>query len=196
MSEQILDGTGSGARLKVGSDSRAQVRAVIEEEVIHNAELGNAYNFNTGLISITGDATLIYLKNNADNNLIISDIAIGAFDGITHSDSPYITLVRNPTGGDLITDATAISMNQNRNFGSSKTADVNVYKGKVGGTLTGGDDIAILECSKTSRSFFGIDFLLPKGASIGVKLTANASSGSANWYVALIGYFKDELDSE
>ena len=196
MAEQILDGEGTGSRAKVGSDKRLQVRAVSEAEVIHNAELGNAYNFNTGLISITGDATLIYLKNNSDNNFIITGIAIGAFDGITHSDSPYLTLVRNPTGGDLITEATAVSMNQNRNFGSSKTADADVYKGKVGGTLTGGDDIAILQCSKTSRSFFTIDFLLPKGSSVGVKLTANVSSGSANWYGALIGYFKDDVDAQ
>lgn len=196
MSEQIIDGTGSGYKLKVGSDNRAQVRAVTEDEIIHNGELGNSYNWNTGLITISGDATLIYLKNNSSDSLIITDIAIGAFDGITHSNAPYITVVRNPTGGDLITDATAISMNQNRNFGSSKTADINVYKGKVSGTLTGGNDIAILQAAKTGRSFYTIDFLLPKGASIGLKLTANLSSGSASWYAALIGYFKDDLDAE
>lgn len=192
----IQDGTGSGAKLKVGTDNRLQARAISEEEVVHNGEGGKAYNWNTGLISITGDATLIYIKNNDNENLIITDIAIGAFDGITHSDAPYITIVREPTGGDLLTDQTAVSMNQNRNFGASDVADVNVYKGKVGGTLTGGNDIAILQTNKTGRSFFGINFILPKGSAMGIKLTANLSSGSANYYCALIGYFKDTLDAQ
>jgi hypothetical protein len=60
----LEDGTGQGYSLKVGSDNRAQVRAVSETEVIHSAESGLAYNFNTGLISITGDASLLYVKNN------------------------------------------------------------------------------------------------------------------------------------
>lgn len=191
----IEDGTGKGYRVKVGSDNRAQTRAISESEEVHNGELGNAYNFNTGLITITGDATLIYIKNNSNDNLIISSIALGAFTGITHSNSPYITLVRNPTGGDLITDATAISMNQNRNFGSSKSADVDIYKGKVSGTLTGGNDIAILQVAPASRSFYSINFLIPKGSSMGIKLTANVSSGSASYYCALIGYFKDDQDA-
>ena len=196
MAEQILDGAGSGKRAKVGSDQRLQVRAISELEIIHNSELGNAYNFNTGLISISGDATLMYLKNNSDENFILQAIAVAAFDGITHSDAPYLTLVRNPTGGDLITDATAISMNQNRNFGSSKTATVDVYKGKTGGTITGGDDIAMFLSGKTGRGFFAIDFLIPKGGSVALKLTANLSSGSANYYAAFIGYFKDDVDAE
>lgn len=193
---KIEDGTGKGYSLKVGSDNRAQVRAVMEEEGIHNGEGGNSYNFNTGLISITGDATLMYFKNNSSNSFIIRSIAIGSFDGITHSNDPYLTIVRNPTGGDLISDATAISMNQNRNFGSSKTADANIYKGKVAGTLTGGNDIAILQVTPGSRSFYSIDFILPKGSSIGIKLTANLSSGSANYYCALIGYYKDDEDAK
>ena len=56
----VEDGTGKGNKLKVGSDNRLQARVVTEEEVIHSGESGKSYNFNTGLISITGDATLIY----------------------------------------------------------------------------------------------------------------------------------------
>lgn len=190
----IEDGTGSGNRLKVGSDNRLQARVVNESEIVHATESGKSYNWNTGLISVTGDATLIYIKNNSDDQLVITNIALGAFDGITHSDSPYITLIRNPTGGDLISDATAVTMNQNRNFGSSNTATIDVYKGKVSGTITGGNDIAILQTSKTGRSFFGIDFILTKGTSMALKLTANITSGSANYYCALIGYFKDTED--
>ena len=196
MAEEILDGTGTGNRLKVGSDNRLQARAITELEEIHNSELGNSFNFNTGLISVTGDSTLIYFRNNSEENYILKSIALGSFEGITHSDDPYITVVKNPTGGDLITDETVVDINENRNFGSSKEADAFIYKGKVGGTLTGGSTAAILQASGGGRSFYGIDLLLPKGASVGVTLTANVSSGSANWYCALIGYFKDDLDAQ
>lgn len=193
---KIEDGTGTGSIARVSADNRLQVRAVEEPEIIHNCELGNAYNINTGLITISGDATLLYFKNNSDDAFVLQALAIGSFTGITHSGTPYLTVVRNPTGGDLITDATAVSMNQNRNFGSSKTATANAYKGKVGGTLTGGNDIAILQVSPAARSFYTIDMILPKGSSIGVKLTAAVSSGSASYYAAIVGYFKDDLDAE
>lgn len=191
----IEDGTGKGYKAKVGADNRLKTFSVSEEAVIHNGEYGRAFNWNTGNISMSGDMTLIYLKNNSDDDLVISDIAIAIGDGITYSDFPQITVVRNPTGGDLITDATAISMNQNRNFGSSEVADVNVYKGKVSGTCTGGNNIALLQCSKTGRSFFSLNLILPKGTSIGVTVDSGVSSGSANIYGALIGYFKPDTDS-
>lgn len=196
MAEQIESGSGIPYRVNVGSDLRMQTRAIDEPEEVHNTERGDSYNINTGLISITGDATLIYFKNNSDENYILKDIAVGTFDGITHTDFPYITVIRNPTGGDLITDATAITINQNRNFGSSKAAEALIYKGKVGGTITGGNDYSILQTNKTGRSFFTLVTLIPKGGSIALKLTANRTSGTANYYVSLIGYFKDNLDAE
>lgn len=192
----IDDGKGDGYKARVDSNKRLHSQSVIESEALHAAEIGDAYNLNTGLISITGDATLMYIKNNEDQDLIIEAIAIGSFEGITHSDDPYITLVRNPTGGDLISDATAVSMNQNRNFGSNKTLTADAYKGKVSGTLTGGNDIAILQVTPGGRSFYTIDFVLPKGASMGVKITANVTSGSANWYGAFIAYLKDDASKD
>lgn len=189
---QIQDGKGSGNKAQVDSANRVRTHAITEPEQLHATEEGDGYNINTGLISITGNATLLYLKNNGTKDIVINAVAIGSFEGITHSDDPYITLVRNPTGGDLISDATAVSMNQNRNFGSSNTLTVDVYKGKVGGTLTGGNDIAILQVTPGSRSYYTIDFLLPKGSSIGIKLTANVSSGSANYYAALVCFEKED----
>lgn len=186
----IENGAGDGKKLKVDANNRAHVLAVTEPEALEAAEIGNAYNLNTGYTSYSANGTLIYMKNDEDKPFIIEAIAIGTGDGITYSDRPYITLVRNPTGGDLISDATAVSMNQNRNFGSNKSlaSTTLVYKGKSGGTLTGGDDIAILETAKGGRDFFSINFILAKGSSLGVKITNNISSGSANIYAAIIGH--------
>jgi hypothetical protein len=185
------DGSGKGYGAKVDKNNRVHTQAVTESEAIHSVGDGTAYNINTGLISITGDATLQYIKNNEDEELFIEAIAIGSFEGICHSDDPYITIVRNPTGGDLICDATAVSMNQNRNFGSNKALLADNFKGKVGGTLTGGADLGILQVTPGGRSFYTINLSLPKGASMGIKLTANRSSGTANYYCALIVHLKD-----
>lgn len=193
---KLEDATGGGYGWKIGSDNRGQVRAVTEVEVVHNGESGLAYNFNTGYVTYTADGTGIYLKNNADLQFILTGLAIGVKDNSSpvYSTKPFVTAVRNPTGGDLISDATAIAANQNRNFGSSKTATVDIYKGKSGGTLTGGDDIAYFQLNTAGRSFFGLDFILPKGSSIGISLTSALSSGSHDIYFALIGYYKDDED--
>ena len=189
---KIEDGKGKGVWAQVDASSRLRTHAITEGEALHAAEEGNAYNINTGLISITGDATLLYLKNNENSDIVIDAIAVGSFEGITHSDDPYLTVVRNPTGGDIISDATAVSMNANRNFGSSNTLVADIYKGKVGGTMTGGSDLAILQATPGGRSFYPLQLVLAKGSTIGVKLTANVSSGSANWYCAFICFKKED----
>jgi len=189
---RIEDGKGSGKDAQVDSSNRLRTHAVTKSESLHAAEEGNAYNINTGLISITGDDTLLYYKNTGEKDFVVEAVALGSFEGITHNDDPYITLIRNPTSGDLISDESAVSMNQNRNFGSSNSASGIAYKGKVSGTVTGGDDIAILQATPGGRAFYSINFVLKKGSSIAVKLTANVSSGSANWYCAIVGFEKDD----
>lgn len=190
---RIEDGKGSGRDAQVDDQHRLRTHAITEPESLHATEEGLSYNLNTGLISITGDATLCYYKNTGEKDFVVEALALGSSTGITHSASPYITLVRNPSSGDLISDATTSgTLNQNRNFGSTNSLNGLFYKGKVSGTLSGGDDIAILQASSGARSFYTINFVLPKGSSLGIKLTANVSSGSANWYAAIIGFEKDD----
>ena len=59
---RIEDGLGSGRQAKVDSQRRLSVQAVSEAESEHSTEAGTSYNLNTGLISITADATLMYYK--------------------------------------------------------------------------------------------------------------------------------------
>jgi hypothetical protein len=189
---KILDASGRGYGAKVDSSNRLHTAAVTESQNGHAIEDGNSYNISTGLITISGNATLIYFKNNENRDFFVEAIAIGSFEGITHSADPYITVVRNPTGGDLITDATAVSINVNRNFASSNTLTANAYKGKTGGTLTGGADFGIFQINPATRNFLEVNLLLPKGSSVGITLAANLSSGSASWYAAIVGFLKDE----
>jgi hypothetical protein len=190
----IKDGVGKGFSAKVNKENRLTVQAVSESESLHAMESGLAYNVNTGLISITGDATLAYLKNtNTTKDLVIDAIIVGSFEGITHSDDPYITAVRNPTAGDLITDATTTGViNQNRNFSSNNSLEGVFYKGKVGGTLTGGNNLAIFQINPAQRNVFtSINLTLGTGNSLGITLTANRSSGTANYYLAFACHFLD-----
>ena len=188
---KIEDGTGLGFDARVDENNRMHVHSVQVTEIVHAAEQGLAYNLNTGQISVTSDATLVYLKNNETRDFVISAIAVGNDGGATYSARPLITVVRNPTGGDLISDQTDVDMNQNRDFGSSRVLGSDAYKGKVGGTLTGGNDIAILQSTTGGRDFFTLDFVLTEGSSIGLTYTANISSGTSLIYVALIGYLRD-----
>ena len=189
---RIEDGKGSGKDARVDDKNRLRTHAVTETESLHSTELGTSYNLNTGLISITGDATLLYYENTGEKDFVVEAIALGSFEGITHSDDPYIELIRNPTSGNLITDETTSgTFVQNRNFGSTNSLSGNFYKGKASGTCVG-DTIAILQATPGGRSFYTINFVLPKGASMGIKLIANVTSGSANWYGALIGFEKDD----
>lgn len=186
----IKDGTGKGYEAKVGSDNRLHTYAVTESEILEAAEHGNAYNLNTGWINgVASDSALMYFYNGEESNYIVEAIAIGSQSGITHSNNPYLILYSNPTGGDIISDASAAAMSANRNFGSSRTlAESKIYKGKNGGTVTGGNEVGYFQLSGGSRAFFSLNFVMPKGSSLGVKLIANVSSGSAAYYAALIGY--------
>lgn len=190
----IRDGTGLGFEAAVDSKNRLKTFSNVQDETIENLELGNAYNINTGLItSVNSDSSVIYFKNNEDGNYIIEAIAFAEFDGITHSDKPYIIVYKNVTGGDIISDATSVSMFENRNFGSTKTLGNSfAYKGKNGGTITGGTEVGYFQHNGSGRSFYSVNFDVPKGNSIGVKYISNVTSGSASIYAALIGYLKPE----
>lgn len=192
---QINDGTGSGNSAKVDSNKRIHTQSVTETEALHAAEIGEAFNINTGSISFTAAGTLLYIKNNEDKELIIEAIAVGTGAGTT-SDIGEITVERNPTGGDLISDATAVDMNQNRNFGSSGTLTADVFKGKSGGTSTGGDDIILFYHDSNGRLFGSIDLVLPKGQSIAVTYDPKLSSGTQKAYCAIICHLKDAASKD
>jgi len=188
MAEQIEDGLGSGRRAKVDRNNALLTQTIMETGDAEASNNGDAYNINTGDIAYTGtgDSSLIYLKNNEDRDLHIDAIAVGV--GLltaTITDSVRVTLINGPTGGDLISDATAVDMNQNRNLGSTRTLEALAYKGKNGGTVTGGNDIGQFYLSSQSRLYAPIKLVLPKGSSAALKVDLN-TSGGGNVYAAFV----------
>lgn len=192
MSTIITDGTGKGYKLRVDQSNRVRSHAITESEQLHAIEEGDGYNVNTGLISITGDATLLYIKNNDEADLVIDTIIIGTGQGITHSDSPYAYLHTNITGGDLISDATTVDGLLNRNGGSNNTLIGDTFKGKTGGTATGGNNAGPFQLNTTGRTVVPLNWVLRRGNSLAITTTPNISSGSANYYAAAVVYVKDD----
>lgn len=195
MAEQIIDGTGTGKRTKVDSNNQLHVFAVTETEQQQAAVEGNEYNINTGEIALTGtgDSSVLYFYNDEDTDFVVTALAFGiSTRSATVTDSAKITLIRNPTGGDIISNATAVLAQSNTNFGSSNTlrSTTLAYKGIDGGTITGGNDHAIFY-QGDGRLYAALNIEMPKGASVGVKVDLN-TSGGANVYCALIGYVADE----
>jgi hypothetical protein len=186
----IEDGKGTGQKARVDGNFRLHTEAVTESEGVHAVEKGDAYNINTGNISFSAAGTLLYLVNNEDKDLVIEAIAVGAGTG-TVSDIGEITVERNITGGEVISDATAVSMNQNRNFGSNKTLSATVYKGKSGGTSTGGDDIILFYHGTSGRLFATINLVIPKGSNVSITYDPKLSSGSIKAYCAIVCHLKD-----
>jgi hypothetical protein len=195
MAEEIKDGTGSGKVAKVDNNNQLHTFSVTETENQQSTRLGNSYNLNTGTIGLTSSTAsgVMYFKNdeapvNGESSFIIDAIAVGIDNQGTQAGACNITLVRNPTGGTLISNAVAVDMNQNRNFGSSKELDSLVYKGVEGDTLTGGNDIALFYQNVGTRAYYSIDMEVPKGSSIGIKIDTQTTAGTTNLYVAIIGH--------
>jgi hypothetical protein len=120
MSIQIIDGTGTGNRVRVDATNRIETHTILLSEATEAVENGDAYNINTGTIGLTSSnaSGVAYLKNNETRDLEIDAIAAGVGSAGTVTDVAEIKLIRNPTS---VSFSTAVDMNQNRNFGSSKT---------------------------------------------------------------------------
>jgi len=192
MSAVIEDGL-TGDKARVDKGFRLTTFSITETVTDFASKTEDSYNINTGRIAFTGtsDSSLIYLKNNDKEDLIITAIAVGV--GIlsaTITDSVLVTLVRNPTAGNIVTDATAVAANANLNFGSSKELAVDAFAGKDGGTITGGTDAAFFNMGSGSRLFAQINMRIPTGSSIGLKIDLG-TSGGGNVYAALICHRHD-----
>lgn len=189
----LNSGAGKNYSAEVDVTNKLAVRSITESESVESTDLGNAYNINTGTIGLTSstESAILYYKHNEDQPIIIEALAVGIGSAGTVTDSSVITLIKNPTTGTIISGASAVDMNENRNFSSSNTLlNSLAYKGAEGNTFTDGDDVGIFYQSAGGRLFASINFELRKGNSIGVKIDTNTSSGTTNVYAALVAFLK------
>jgi hypothetical protein len=190
----ITDGAGTGYKAKVNGNQRLYVNAVTITEDEQANKIGNAYNINTGEITLTSAAQtpVLYLKNNEDQSIHITAVAIGLAnsDG-TATDMTKIVFVRNPTAGTIVSSPVNVDINGNRNYGSNNTLTADAYKGATGKTMTDGDDHILVYGTARSRVFVTIDEIIPKGSSFGLKITPPSSNTSMTVYAAVICHLED-----
>jgi hypothetical protein len=192
MPDMIRDGSGGGLLAKVNENLRLYTEAVTTSNDAKATELGDSYNINTGLITLTNAAEtpLIYIKNNGVEDLHINTIIIGTFasTGGTGTDGvPKAVFIRNPTTGTIISSTpTNVDINSNRNYGSAKTLSVDAYKGATNDTMTDGTDHIIVQMGTSGRVVVSIDEQLPRGSSFGIKYTPQGSNTNQQVYCAVL----------
>ena len=192
---KLNDNTGQNWGAKVSKSNRLYVTAVQQSEQGHATNLGNSYNINTGLITLTtaGESGVLYLKSNEDNHLYISAVVLilGPATAGSATDTTRIRVYKNPTTGTLISAATNVDTNSNRNFSSSKTLAVNAYKGVEGSTITNGTTHIESLIDPGTRVFFNINEVLTKGDSIAVSIEPNDSTTNMKVMSAIVCHLGD-----
>lgn len=196
----IQDGAGKGYSAKVDSSQRLHVDSVTFGRSEIEVELGNGYNINTGVLNLTtaGKSAVLYFKNNEVDPIVITNLFYLIGNSTGGSGDVLITVLRNPTTGTIVSDATNAEMaGVNRNFGSSQTLSANIYKGGEGKTFTNGDKIieTILNQSPRREILSVGDIVLPQGTSIGFDITPAAGNTSLDVEFAM-SVFLDTLAEE
>jgi len=178
----IQDGTGKGFSAEVDSDNRLHTNTVSRNEVEQSIFLGNGYNINTGLVSITNagvDNAVWYLKNDGTDDVVIQEILIILGTSTGGSGDGTLKVFRNPTSGTIISGALEVEANVNRNFSSSNQLDVTTYKGATAATFTDGTTFGSTNRSGSAViNFTSTPFLLKKGNSVGITWAAATSNTS------------------
>jgi len=197
MGDQIQGSSGVGGIYQVGvtTDNQLKTLAVTRSIFTQINIEGDAYNINTGEITLTNDTEtpVLYLKNNETRDLLITAVAVGMKDSTGGSDLATIKVIRNPATGTIVSGASAVDISSNRNYGSFNSLEVDVYKGATGSTMTDGTDHILFFQGDSGRLFAAIDEVIPKGTSIGVKITPPSGNTSLTLYVAIICHLIKEV---
>jgi len=195
MPDTIRDGTGTSNHVRVDTRNRLSIEGVTRSPNLDSTLLGEAFNINTGNVTISAETSLLYIKNtDNDQDLVIESIALGVGSAASQSNSGELYAVSDPTAGTVISSAVDVDMNANRNLGSANALSGQFYKGASGETLTGGTDIALFYHG-TGRLFAGFEFVVPPNKAFGLRYDPSLSSGSAKVYAAVICHLRDTAET-
>jgi hypothetical protein len=185
---RIEDGY-NGTSAKVDSSNRLHTKSVTQTEEQSQANEGYTYNINTGTINLTSanKSAVLYLKNNSTKDLKITTVGYLFGNSTSGSGDLALEILRNPTGGTIVSGASDVTVNINKNFGSPRTLLADVYKGAEGNTLTGGEVALPSLLAGSARTYIigtGV-LIIPQGQSIGVNITPQSGNTSMNVMVFL-----------
>ena len=197
MAEIIQDGTGKSYGAKVDIDGRLHVDSIGTDRESYSSQAGFSFNLNTGIITLTNAATknaVMYVKNNEASPLVITNLFYQTGASTGGSGNILIDVLRNPSTGTIVSGASAVEINVNRNFGSSRTLDVTAYKGATGNTFTNGEKAleSILATTTQRVAVSAGSITLPKGATIGINITTPTGNTSMAVEFAIACYLEVE----
>lgn len=181
---KIQDGTGSGFEAGVTDSHRLLVDADSHDAILTASVDGKAFRFCAGLITLTSanPSAVLFIQNNEPSNLIVAEIVVrmnastGGAGGVG-----LWEILRNPTTGTIISNASAATVVANANFGSTATISATAYKGAEGNTFTNGTQFAIVNGVTVPNRVNLVaaeGIILPRGASIGFRYTPPAGNTS------------------
>ncbi len=177
----------------VNDDGRVEARAVSLSEQSFDSIQGDAYNVNTGNITLTNasETPIFYIKNDTeDRDLIVNRVFYSFGSSTGGSGDAFGKIYKNVTAGTILT-ATEFTPG-NFNLGSSKTLGVDARKGATGTTFTAtASGIEFLFPAVSQRVLIAFEsIVIPRGASMLVTYTPPSGNTSmvlqagANVYLA------------
>ncbi len=187
----------NGNKATVDKKGRLHGYNVVIDEALQANQDGDAYSIETGLVTLTDavNTPVLFIKNNEIKSLHIRIFAFGSGTSTGGSATVpiIITIIRNPTTGTIVSDANNVAINSNRNFGSTKTLNIDAFVGATGSTLTDGSDHIKRQIPAFDQRSGSIDELIPRGASIAFKVQAPPSNTSVDINVGVIAHL--EIDT-
>jgi hypothetical protein len=184
MNSTIIDGSGSGYAAKVDKNLRVHALAVSSTISQTSGISGDTYNINTGTIALTtaSQTAVLYLKNNTDNDVYIDAIGFLLGNSTNGTGDVSLEVIKNPTTGTIITNAVSASIVENKNAGSSKVLDADVYKGVEGDTVTNGTDWYNSLLAGAARSYVIATgtIIIKSGNSVSINITPQTSNTAMN----------------
>lgn len=178
----------NGNTANVNDRYRLEVDSVNKSTTQSSSENGNAYNVNTGYITLTdaAETALMFFQNMGDVAIVIEAFIYNLGVSTGGTGQAFIEAIRNPTTGTIISTATPVDISGNRNFGSNNILDADAFKGATGLTLTNGESFLPSIVSSGTRVVIPSDgVILPKGGSIGFNYTPPSGNTSQIVSVAL-----------
>ena len=176
---KITDGTGGCSRSKVDNTKRLHTRSVSVTEQEEALRDGKDWNIETGYLTLTTDTAsdVLYLKNTGERDLKVILYVVLAKASTGGSGDLLVGILRNPTAGTVVSDANEANI-VNMNFGSTNEISGDVYYGGEGKTLTGHDNEVVSKTTDDTRLLLGVKTELPKGSSVGVRITPPSGNTS------------------
>ena len=195
MSTNITDGTGTKNRLRVTGLNRALVQAVTITEEDNAIVTGDGYQIASIPVNFTGptSSAVLYTKNNDSRDFVLDRavLILGSAVGAGATDDWTFQVLRNPTAGTIIDNAVPAGVS-NSNHGSANTPNGDNFRGVEGDTFTDGSGAPQKIKQSIDRIILPLGRRLPKGTSIGFRLTPPVGTTSATALVVTHWWYDND----